>query len=209
MLTIRSSGPLRRVAVLSCGGQQRPLNSSVSTHNEENRILRVLLGISLLYVAATALGAERAERLQALMEAQGLTGMFEQQIKSGRENAQRQSDQMLTQLLTGLNPPEQYRAKLKDAAEKFIEDARSPLTAKDIVAEWSELYGSKFTDAELDQLLAFYTSPLAQREVVATKESLEQMSTRFQEQYRPVMESATKAFVERLQAIVKECNCRK
>jgi len=28
-LTIRSSGPLRRVAVLSCGGQQRPLNSSV------------------------------------------------------------------------------------------------------------------------------------------------------------------------------------
>src|SRR6185369_2589153 len=29
-LTIRSSGPLRRVALLSCGGQQRPLNSSVS-----------------------------------------------------------------------------------------------------------------------------------------------------------------------------------
>jgi hypothetical protein len=31
-LTIRSSGPLRRVAVLSCGGQQRPLNSSVRPH---------------------------------------------------------------------------------------------------------------------------------------------------------------------------------
>ena len=29
-LTIRSSGPLRRVAVLSCRGQQRPLNSGVS-----------------------------------------------------------------------------------------------------------------------------------------------------------------------------------
>ena len=28
-LTIRSSGPLRRAAVLSCGGRQRPLNSSV------------------------------------------------------------------------------------------------------------------------------------------------------------------------------------
>jgi len=28
-ITIRSSGPLRRVAVLLCGGQQRPLNSSV------------------------------------------------------------------------------------------------------------------------------------------------------------------------------------
>src|ERR1041385_3093740 len=33
-LTIRSSGPLRRVAVLSCGGQQRPLNSSVRAHME-------------------------------------------------------------------------------------------------------------------------------------------------------------------------------
>ena len=29
VLTIRSSGPLRWVAVLSCGGQQRPLSSSV------------------------------------------------------------------------------------------------------------------------------------------------------------------------------------
>ena len=31
-LTIRSSGPLRRPAVLSCGGRQRPLNSSVRAH---------------------------------------------------------------------------------------------------------------------------------------------------------------------------------
>ena len=31
-LTIRSSGPLRRSALLSCGGQQRPLNSSVRCH---------------------------------------------------------------------------------------------------------------------------------------------------------------------------------
>ena len=32
-LTIRSSGPLRRVAVLSGRGQQRPLNSSVRAHD--------------------------------------------------------------------------------------------------------------------------------------------------------------------------------
>ena len=36
-LTIRSSGPLRRSAVLSCGGQQRPLNSSVMPQSSEFR----------------------------------------------------------------------------------------------------------------------------------------------------------------------------
>ena len=38
-LTIRSSGPLRPVAVLSCGGQQRPLNSSVRHQVELTREL--------------------------------------------------------------------------------------------------------------------------------------------------------------------------
>ena len=116
---------------------------------------------------------------------------------------------MLSQILSGLNPPEQYRSKFKEAAQKFAEEARSPLTASEIVSKWSDLYGSKFSDAELDQLLAFYTSPLAQREVVVSKESLAQLTVQLQEQYRPIMESATKAFIERLQAIVKDCNCRK
>jgi len=171
--------------------------------------VKVLVGISLFLAAISAFGSERAEKLQALIEAQGLNAMFEQQMKSGREYAQLQSDQMLSQILNGLNPPEQYKSKFKDAAQKFVEDARSPLTASEIVAKWSELYGSKFSDAELDKLLAFYTSPLAQREVVVSKESLALLTAQLQEQYRPVMESATKAFIERMQTIVKECNCRK
>ena len=46
-LTIRSSGPLRRVALLSCGGQQRPLNSSVRPQN----VLLSVLGASAHLVA--------------------------------------------------------------------------------------------------------------------------------------------------------------
>ena len=40
LLTIRSSGPLRRVAVLSGRGQQRPLNSSVRRHGNALSLLK-------------------------------------------------------------------------------------------------------------------------------------------------------------------------
>ena len=53
-LTIRSSGPLRRVALLSCGGQQRPLNSSVSAH---------LIATLLALVLASAEGSDVTARL--------------------------------------------------------------------------------------------------------------------------------------------------
>jgi len=46
-LTIRSSGPLRRSAVLSCGGQQRPLNSSVRHHYGKDLSTHQSLGASL------------------------------------------------------------------------------------------------------------------------------------------------------------------
>jgi len=53
-LTIRSSGPLRRVAVLSGGGQQRPLNSSVRPHKRFLFSVRSLRHVGFCSLAAVA-----------------------------------------------------------------------------------------------------------------------------------------------------------
>ncbi len=55
-LTIRSSGPLRRVTVLSCGVQQRPLNSSVRTSMQRKPPLNpIAFTMAALLTACAAL----------------------------------------------------------------------------------------------------------------------------------------------------------
>jgi hypothetical protein len=116
---------------------------------------------------------------------------------------------MLEQLMKGINPPPVYQRKLQDASARFMQALQPPWTAAEIVDVWAQYYGQAFTDAELDSLIAFYKSPLAQKEVVVGRQAMDKLSTHFQAKYKPIMESAISAYVHDLQAIAKECNCRR
>jgi hypothetical protein len=170
------------------------------------------LAIVLLLFAALmspAVGSDRSDLVERLMEAQGLVATFEQQMAMGKEHCRKLAEQATAQVLDGLDPPPELYVKLKEAADSFIAEVESPWTAREIVDKWAALYGSKFTDDELIQLIAFYQTPLAQREVIAAREAMSRLSLDLQSAYQPIMDSATASYVARLKNIVEECNCRK
>ena len=70
-------------------------------------------------------------------------------------------------------------------------------------------YGAKFSDEELEQLLMYYRSRLGQKDAIASREALVPYTAEFQKHYKPILEKATQEFLDRLQAIRKECNCKK
>ncbi len=142
------------------------------------------------------------------MEAQGLVATFEQQLEAVREQSQIQADEAVAQALAGLRPPPQIDGKIKEAAKQYISELQAPWSSQEIVDVWAKYYGEQFSDADLDQLVAFYSSPLGQRDVLAGREASIGFSAEFQERYKPVQAAATQNFVERLQQIIKECNCR-
>ena len=143
------------------------------------------------------------------MELQGLVKMFDQQLQSSRESTRSTANQVMEKMLASLNPPEEVQGKFRQAADEFIEAAQAPWTAQEIVDVWSKYYGAKFSDQELDQLLKYYRSPLGQKDVSASHEAMGPYQAEFQERYKPVMDQATQQFIKRLQAIIKECNCKK
>jgi hypothetical protein len=153
------------------------------------------------------MGADRAEKLARLMEAQGVAQSFEQQMRMAQEACEKQADDMISQMFTRFRITPEVEAKFKQAASDFITAAQPTWTGKDVAEAWAKYYGADFTDAELDQLLAYYTSPLAQKEISASRAALVQFNTHFMEQYQPVLASATEAFIQRMQAIVEECDC--
>ena len=128
---------------------------------------------ALAFLAASSVqAADRTEKIHALMEAQGLVATFDQQIQAGRLQAKANAKQMLDQLLAGLSPNDAFQEKFRLAVDDFAQQLQPPWSAKQVVDVWAGIYGAQFTDAELDGLLAWYTSPLAQKEVAASRDSL-------------------------------------
>lgn len=158
---------------------------------------------------AVASAADRSEKIRELMDAQGLAQTFEQQIQAGKEQTRKIAEDMTAKMLSTLNPPAEFQAKIRDAARDFVEAAQPPWTARDIVDVWGKYYGEKFSDAELDQLLKYYRSPLGQKDVIASREALVPYTAEFQARYKLILEKATQQFAERVRAIVKHCNCKK
>jgi hypothetical protein len=171
--------------------------------------MRVLVVMFLCAVCSLSQAADRSEKIRELMELQGLVKMFDQQLQSGREHARSMADQMLDKMLTSLNPPEEFKGKLKQAAEEFVEAAQTPWTAQEVVDAWSKYYGAKFSDNELDQLLKYYRSSVGQKDVTVSHEALVLLQAEFRERYTPVMDQATQQFIKRIQTITEECNCKK
>ena len=171
--------------------------------------VRKLVFVSLLAACSVADATERSEKIRSLMEAQGLVATFDQQIQAGRAQSKRVADQMLDQLLQGLNPNEEFKHKFRSAVGEFVQQLQPPWSAQQIVDVWSGIYGEQVSDQELDELLAFYRSPLGKKEVAASRTSLPKFNAYFQERYKPILEKATAAYVERLKAIAADCHCNK
>lgn len=183
---------------------------SASFDSLEPPVMRRVLVLFIACVfASAASAADRNAKVRALMEAQGLLATMQQQLVSGRERGRAIAHQIMDNALKDMVPDDSTKEKMTLAANQFIDEAQSPVTAADIVAIWSDAYGSKFTDAELDGLLAYYQSPLAQKEVQVSRQALTVLSERAQAAYKPVMDAAIAHYVGRLKVIVSDCHCAK
>jgi hypothetical protein len=166
----------------------------------------VFLCLASLFVSSAA-AQDRTAKIRALMEAQGQLQTMQQMLTASRAQGRATANKMMEQALDGLAPDPATKEQLSQAAHQFIEEIQSPVSAEQIVDIWADAYGSKFSDSELDGLLAYYRSPLAQKEVQVAREAILQMSARVQEIHRPVMQAAITRYVERIRKIVGECNC--
>ena len=102
-----------------------------------------------------------------------------------------------------------FKKRFNEAAEDLFAALQPPWTPNEVTTIWASIYGSKFTDDELDQLLAFYTSPVAQKETVAGRASLAEFSQYLQMQYEPYERRAIQQYAGRMKSLGKECRCKK
>jgi hypothetical protein len=171
--------------------------------------MKKIVAIVSLLVAMAANAGDRQETIKQIMEAQGLVKMFEQQLELGRKQSREQGRAMLDQMMSSLNPSPEFTKRFEEAFQSFMSEVETPWEAPKIVEVWAKYYGEHFTDQELEQLLAHYRTPLAQKEVAASRQALIGFSNHFAEAGKPIAEKAISNFITNLRLIAKECNCRR
>ena len=166
--------------------------------------MRTLMIAAFLMLAMPASAADRTDKIKALMEAQGVLQIIDQQMELGKEESRKLSEQMMDQLLTSITPTPEIEARLRDASTEYLKAFDPPWTSQDIVNVWAEKYGSRFTDQELDGLLGYYTSPLGKKDVAAAQAATPEFMNYFMQEARPRIEAATQVYIERLQGIQRD-----
>lgn len=168
----------------------------------------LLIILSLFFVSAVHADSKQ-EKIKTLMDAVGLTEMFEQQMEMGKQQSHKVAQQALDQIFSQLNPNEEFKERFSDAFNKYMSKVEAPWSAQEVVDVWASYYGPGFTENELDELIDFYTSPLGKKEVRVSREAMVSFSEHFQKAGEPIMQEATSEYIKDLKLIAKQCNCAK
>lgn len=157
--------------------------------------------------AASTASTSRDEKVRALMQAQGMLQMLEQQLEAGKEESRKQVQQVSDQMMQRINPPAEFQARFRKAFEDYALAMNAPWGAREIVDVWAKAYGSRFTDKELDGLLAYYKSPLGQKDVKAAQEAMPEMNNHFSQKISPILNRETSVYMDKLEELVEACKC--
>lgn len=164
----------------------------------------------LMCVAFNASAAEdRAAKIRTLLDAQGLTSRLETQSDLGKKEGAKVAHRMMGKMMSKLAPSHEFRARFEAVYVNFLNSLDSAGSQDDIVRVWTEEYGAKFSDEELDKLIAFYTSDLGKKHMQANEDALPGFTKKFTAVREPLYQKAMNAYVGAMASVAEECNCPK
>lgn len=165
------------------------------------------IGATICLCSLTALAAPREDKLQALMEANQIATSVQLSMDRQVASDKAQVQQALQQLIDRARPAPQYVAQLQAAADAFAADLKVPVEAQQIAMTWAERFAKEFSDDELDQLVAFHSSPLGQRAIKAGQGAAAAMAELVQGLQLTQAGKANEKLQKRLAEIARDCNC--
>jgi len=148
--------------------------------------------------------ASKTAKLKELAKIQGLEEIIERQKSYSQEQVKIIAPKMLKEAKTqfpGLKKA--TLAALENAYHKFLNASKPTWTTEDAVKAWSIYYGLHVTEEELDSILAFYKSPIGQKDAEAAKIAMQQWAIFIIEKNNATLEKAAQAYISELRAIIK------
>ncbi len=160
-----------------------------------------LVLFALLFAPGAGLAddASKKQKVEQLVQAMGIQDSFANMKNAQREQAKRMVQPLAQQVSREAILNSQEQARLQASFQSFIDHAGSNMTAEQFAATYADLYGSHFSEAEIDQILKFYTSDVGRKGVAAGREMTAELSGKMQ---KDSVERMTKAMAQLKSEIV-------
>lgn len=130
--------------------------------------------------AAHADEVSKRAKIGKLIVAQGMEQMLQQQIDHSAASLANLGLNAFTSMPADaaiVHPV--VLKKQKAIYAKFMKDAATIFTAKELVDSWSANYGKDLSESDIDQILAYYSSPIGQKDVASSKLAMTAFSQMF------------------------------
>ena len=159
----------------------------------------------LVCSAAHADEASKRAKIGKLVAAHGLVPAFQQQLDGLTERMSRLGDEIESSLpRTAVEDP--VVEKRREAIQKqYMRDVDNMFSVDEMIGIWAAEYSKHVTEAELDQILAYYASEAGKKDGKAAKAAM----TTFIKVLGPQSEQRSAALVEKLMNDLKAAGKKK
>ena len=166
------------------------------------RLLSPLVGVGLalaLLASARADDATKQDKVLHLLDLMEMTEMIEDMRAQLTFEAEQSATEIKRQFRqaagpeAGSMPPEAW-APIDALLDEYVQFMLPDWTAEEETVWFAELYAADLSEADVDGLIEFYSSPLGQREVRAARNATEAFSARISARQQKRMKVATERF---------------
>lgn len=147
----------------------------------------------------------REEKVAQIIEAQELTKTFQQMLDQSKAAATDLGRGIYKKILaeTGVSESKP-NPKMEAVFTRYVERCSTMFSAKEIVSIWSAYYGKDLSESDLDQILAYYKSPVGQKDLRSTQAAMEGFFHTINVETQKRMEGSVAQLVTDLKAAAKK-----
>lgn len=172
--------------------------------------MRGLILAALLLVTTSAFASSRAEKIQMLVGLWGLQEVFDQQKVAVRAQVEAAVESSIGDSLKSFELNAEYQERIRKIVDNYVEAVtKDGMSGDEYVSEFMSQFGPPFSDEELDQLIAFYSSPLGRKEVSASKSAVPKVVQTMVLKSTQNLQNSVQNFSKELQATLVECKCHR
>ncbi|HET7833967.1 MAG TPA: DUF2059 domain-containing protein [Gallionella sp.] len=158
-------------------------------------------------ISGTALADDTArnQKIAEIIKAQGVYQQFDDLIQQSKVSTNKFLDESYRKILNDLNAANaRSNPKFEAAFRRFSDKAANLWTADDLLAVWTKNYGRNLSDSELDQILAYYQSPVGRKDVAAQQSALAGLSRALTSESQARLAPHVRALTDELKSIIAQ-----
>ena len=136
-------------------------------------LIRLLFFILVFLSSQSYAAGKREETIIKIIEAQQTQEIFQQQIDEMRQFANERGQEILRSIQPETGDHQyQPSPEMEAAFQRYLQSITHLWKADELVKLWAQYYGQNLSDDDLNKILAYYVSPIGQKDVAASKSAI-------------------------------------